>query len=122
MQNQERPNQPAGLNLADIYYILFRHKWKIIFLSAAGFLAAPGVYFTVPASYTSEAKLFVRYILESRLPNGIAGDQQITTLDTGGANIINSEIEIIRSLDLAVQVAKTIGPEKILGQGSVETN
>src|ERR1035437_8904874 len=122
MQNQDRQPQASGLNLADIYYILFRHKWKIVLLSVAGFLAAAGVYFTMPASYTSEAKLFVRYILESRLPNGITGDQQIKTLDTGGANIINSEIEIIRSLDLAVQVAKTIGPEKILGQGSVETN
>jgi uncharacterized protein involved in exopolysaccharide biosynthesis/Mrp family chromosome partitioning ATPase len=122
MQNQERPNQAAGLNLADIYYILFRHKWKIIFLSVAGFLAAALVYFTVPASYTSEAKLFIRYILESRLPSGIAGDQQIKTLDTGGVNIINSEIEIIKSLDLAVQVAKAIGPERILGKGSLETN
>jgi uncharacterized protein involved in exopolysaccharide biosynthesis/Mrp family chromosome partitioning ATPase len=122
MQNQDRQPQASGLNLADIYYILFRHKWKIVLLSVAGFLAAAGVYFTMPPSYTSEAKLFVRYILESRLPNGITGDQQIKTLDTGGANIINSEIEIIRSLDLAVQVAKTIGPEKILGQGSVETN
>jgi uncharacterized protein involved in exopolysaccharide biosynthesis/Mrp family chromosome partitioning ATPase len=122
MQNQERPNQAAGLNLADIYYILFRHKWKIIGLSAAGFLAAALVYFLQPPAYTSEAKLFIRYILESRLPSGIAGDQQIKTLDSGGANIINSEIEIIRSLDLAVQVAEAIGPEKILGKGSTETN
>lgn len=122
MQNHERPNQAAGLNLADIYYLLFRHKWKIIFLSVAGFLAATVYYFEVPATYTAEAKLFIRYILESRLPGGIAGDQQIKTLDTGGANIINSEIEIIRSLDLAVQVAKAIGPEKILGKGSTETN
>jgi uncharacterized protein involved in exopolysaccharide biosynthesis/Mrp family chromosome partitioning ATPase len=122
MQNHERQNQAAGLNLADIYYILFRHKWKIILLSAAGFLAAALVYLTQPASYTSEAKLFIRYILESRVPSGIAGDTQTKTLDTEGANIINSEIEIIKSLDLAVQVAEAIGPEKILGKGSTQTN
>ena len=122
MQNQDRQPQASGLNLADIYYILFRHKWKIVLLSVAGFLAAAGVYFTAPASYTSEAKLFIRYIVESRLPSGIPGDQQIKTLDTGGANIISSEIEIIKSLDLAAQVAEAIGPEKILGKGSTETN
>ena len=123
MQNQDRQTQAPGLKLADIYYILFRHKWKIILLSVAGFLAAVVVYFVEPPAYTSEAKLFIRYILESRLPSGIAGtDPQVKTLDTGGANIINSEIEIIRSLDLAVQVAEAIGPEKILGKGSIETN
>ena len=122
MQNQDRQPQASGLNLADIYYILFRHKWKIVLLSVAGFLAAAGVYFTAAATYTSEAKLFIRYIVESRLPSGIPGDQQIKTLDTGGANIISSEIEIIKSLDLAAQVAEAIGPEKILGKGSTETN
>lgn len=122
MQTQERQNQAPGLSLADLYYIIFRHKWKILCLSAAGLLAAAVVYFTVPPSYSSEAKLFIRYVMESRLPSGIAGDPQIKTPDPGGANIINSEIEIIKSLDLAVQVVEAIGPEKILGKGSAETN
>jgi len=117
IQTPERQNQAAGLNLADIYYIVFRHKWKIILFSAAGFLAAAAVYFKMPVSYKSEAALYIRYILESRAPNPIAGDPQTRTLETGGANIINSEIEIIRSLDLARDVAMKIGPEKILGKG-----
>ena len=87
MQNHERQNQAAGLNLADIYYILFRHKWKIILFSAAGFLAAAVVYLAQPASYRSEAALFIRYIVESRVPSGIAGDSQTKTLDTEGAKV-----------------------------------
>ena len=122
IQNHERQNQPAGLNLADIYYIFFRHKWKIILFSAGGFLAAAVFYLTQPVSYRSEAALYIRYILESRAPNPIAGDPQTRTLETGGANIINSEIEIIKSLDLATQVAEMIGPEKILGKGRTQTN
>jgi uncharacterized protein involved in exopolysaccharide biosynthesis/Mrp family chromosome partitioning ATPase len=122
IQSHERQNQAAGLNLTDLYYIFFRHKWKIALFSAAGFLAAAVVYFAMPASYTSEASLYIRYILESRVPSAIAGDPQTKTLDTGGANMINSEIEIIKSLDLAIQVAEAIGPEKILGKGSAQTN
>ena len=90
--------------------------------SAAGFLAAALVYFLQPVAYSSEAKLFIRYVLEARLPSGIGGDPQIKTPDPGGANIINSEIEIMKSQDLAIQVVEAIGPEKILGKGGGETN
>jgi len=123
MQNHERQNQAAGLNLADIYYTLFRHKWKIIGLSAAGLLAAALVYYLQPSVYSSEAKLFIRYVAETRLPtSGTGGDPQIKMPDPGGANIIASEIQIISSLDVAGQVADAIGVEKILGNGGGETN
>ncbi len=121
-QHHDQPNQAPGLSLADIYYILFRQKWKIISLSAAGFLVVALIYFFEPPMYSSEANLFIRYVLEARLPSGIGGDPQIKTPDPGGANIINSEIEIMKSLDLAVQVVEAIGPEKFLGKGSDETN
>jgi uncharacterized protein involved in exopolysaccharide biosynthesis/Mrp family chromosome partitioning ATPase len=122
MQNNDYQNQAPGLSLADIYYILFRHKWKILGLSAAGVIAAALVYFLQPPIYSSEVKLFIRYVLEARLPSGIGGDPQIKTPDPGGANIINSEIEIIKSLDLATQVVEAIGAERIIGKGSGETN
>jgi polysaccharide biosynthesis transport protein len=121
MQTQEQ-QQSAGLSLADIYYILFRNKWKIIILSVAGVLAAAVVYFIEPRPYRSEAKLFIRYVVESKVPSGIVGEPQIKTLDSGGANIMNSETEIIRSWDLAVQVVKAIGADKIIGKGAVQTN
>jgi uncharacterized protein involved in exopolysaccharide biosynthesis/Mrp family chromosome partitioning ATPase len=118
MQNHDRQNQAPGLSLADIYYIIFRHKWKIICLSSAGLLAAAWFNYWQPTVYSSEAKLFIRYVLEARLPpSGLGVDPQIKTLDGGGAAIISSEIEIIKSLDLAAQVVEVIGPEKILGQG-----
>ena len=123
MQNHDRQNQAPGLSLADIYYILFRHKWKIIVLSAAGFLAAALIYFQQPLVYSSEAKLYIRYVLEARLPtSGLGSDPQIKTPDAGGANIINSEIEIIKSWDLAAQVVDAIGPGKIIGTGGGDTN
>jgi uncharacterized protein involved in exopolysaccharide biosynthesis/Mrp family chromosome partitioning ATPase len=118
----ERSNPAGGFNLADAYYVIFRHKWKILVLSAAGLLAAAGVYFGTTPSYSSEAKLLIRYVVESRPPGGVAGDPQIKSPDPGGANIINTEIEIIKSLDLAEQVAREYGPAKILGTTGPETN
>ena len=122
MLTHERQSQSAGLSLADIYYCIFRHKWKIISFSAAGLLAGAVVYLALPASYSSEAKLFIRYVVESKVPSGIEGDSQIKTPDPAGGNIINSEIEVLKSLDLAIQVVEAIGAEKILGPGSTETN
>src|ERR1035441_1652786 len=121
MQNQDRPIQAPGLSLADVYYILFRRKWLIIGLSVAGLSVAAAIYLLQPAVYSSEAKLLIRYVVEARVPSGIGGEPQIKTPDAGGGGIINSEIEIIKSLDLAAQVAMSIGPEKLLGKGGGET-
>lgn len=122
MQSHEKQSQPPGMSLGDIYYTLFRHKWKIVAFSSVGIVAAGLVYLLMPHLYSSEAKLFIRYVMDSRVPSGLDGDPQIKNPDPGGANIINSEIEILKSLDLAVQVAEAVGPEKILGKGTGETN
>ena len=122
MQNHDRQDQPGGFSVAGIYHVLFRQKWKIIGLTSTGLLVAALIYFLQPSVYSSEAKLLIRYVLESRVPSGFGGDPQIKTPDAGGGGIINSEIEIMKSLDLAADVAVSIGPEKLLGKGAVETN
>jgi polysaccharide biosynthesis transport protein len=110
-----------GFGIRDFYYILFRHKWKIILVFLAGILAALGFYSVKPPLFQSEAKILIRYVLEARATatgssaSG-AGDAQIRSPDAGGENIINSEIEILTSLDLAEGVADMVGPEKILAR------
>ncbi len=111
--NQGAPS--AGLNLGDIYYVLFRRKWMIIFFSAAGLLAASFIYFFRPPLYTSATKLYVRYVEETRLPSR-TGNDQIKSPDARGENIINSEIEILTSLDIAREVVDVIGAERILAR------
>ena len=106
----------GGLNLSDIYYIFFRHKWMIMLSLLAGVVGAAGFYALKPPLYQSEAKIFIRYILEAKATSPAAGDSQIKSPDSGGQNIINSEIEILTSLDLAGQVAGAIGPEKLLAK------
>ena len=100
----------------DIYFILFRHKWKIILLSLAGIAAAGAYWWFCPPPYQSEARLFIRYVLDSHSVNADGKNAQMTSPDAMGQSIINSEIEILTSFDLAVAAAKNIGPDKILAK------
>src|SRR5690349_12917396 len=118
---QVEPVAP-GLQLNDIYYTLFRHKWKILGCALAGFVAAAGLYLLNKPMYQSEAKLFVRYVIESKSFSPNPSDPQVKSPDSRGDNIINSELEILTSLDIAQQVAEAIGPQKILGMSGGGSN
>src|SRR5438034_8024013 len=93
--------QPPGLNIGDIYYTLFRHKWKIILFPVVGIIAAVLFYVTHPPLYQSEAKVLIRYVLENRAATPEANEAQIRSPDWRGENLINSELEILTSFDVA---------------------
>jgi uncharacterized protein involved in exopolysaccharide biosynthesis/Mrp family chromosome partitioning ATPase len=106
-----------------VYYALFRHKWKILFFGVVGMAAAAGVWFFKGQVYRSEAKLLVRYVRDSRAMDVSLGTQgDVRTPDSRGETIISSEIEILTSRDLALEVADLIGPEKILARTGGGTN
>src|SRR3990172_12049043 len=121
---QARPVEvrAAGLDLADLQYIFFRHKWKILLFFLAGVAVAAALYFLRPPMYQSEAKILIRYVLETVPTPSQSSDTTMKSPDSRGENIINSELEIISSLDLAAQVAEAVGPEKILAAIGGGTN
>jgi uncharacterized protein involved in exopolysaccharide biosynthesis/Mrp family chromosome partitioning ATPase len=111
-----RPHAPL-LTLGDIYYILFRHKWKILILSAIGLSAALVLPRLWPQVYESEAKLLIKYVTETRAlsgPNG--GGERVMIPDANGRNIINTELQILTSMDLDLEVATNVGTVQILGK------
>lgn len=115
MPNLPAHSQPAtSLTLADIQYILFRHKGKIIGCALAGLVAAAAIVFLRPPLYRSEAKLLIRYVLENRTMPGVSDDAQIRSPDSRGDSIINSELQVLSSWDLALKVAQAVGPEHIV--------
>ncbi|HTS19754.1 MAG TPA: Wzz/FepE/Etk N-terminal domain-containing protein [Verrucomicrobiae bacterium] len=115
MNDRQTVNQRASLTLDDVYYVLFKHKWKIIFCSVLGLLVAAAVVEFRPRMYQSEAKLFIRYVLDSKSPAPTPdSSRMISSYD--GQNVISSEMEILTSLDLAEQVVDMIGAEKILAK------
>src|SRR5277367_2468106 len=113
MNNSNRQAEPSGsITLGDVYFVIFRHKWKIIFLSLAGIVAAVAFYKLNPPLYQSEAELFIRYITDSRSVSAPT-DNSTTTAPGAQANAaINAELKILTSFDMAQQVAATVGPEK----------
>lgn len=102
------------LTPTDIYYIVFRHKWKIVLIFLGSAALAVAFYLLNPPLYVSEAKILIRYIIEERSISPEASDAQVKSPDTRGENIINSEVEILTSLDLAYEVVDAVGAENIL--------
>jgi uncharacterized protein involved in exopolysaccharide biosynthesis/Mrp family chromosome partitioning ATPase len=122
MTDENATTQTTGIGLQDLIHALFKRKWLILGLSASGVLAAGALFFTMKPVYQSEAKLLLRYVQENRSASTVDKDAQIKSPDVAGEGIINSEKEILNSLDLALQVAEIVGPEKIQGTAGKDTN
>ncbi|MDB6110635.1 MAG: Lipopolysaccharide biosynthesis protein [Pedosphaera sp.] len=118
MSNKRQGQQAGGINLGDIYFVLFRQKWKILLFSCLGFVAAGVLFVIKPAQFQSEAKLNIRFIEEKRFPTASTGGDSpnVTTVAIGSANLISTEIEFLTSPDTAMEVVKAVGAEKILAK------
>jgi uncharacterized protein involved in exopolysaccharide biosynthesis/pSer/pThr/pTyr-binding forkhead associated (FHA) protein len=104
------------ITLGDIYYILFRHKWKILVLAMLGIVGSVLLPTLWPQSYECSAELLIKYVADTSVPTGPTGDGSRTLyVDPAGRNIINTEMHVISSLDLAQEVATNVGPAKIVG-------
>jgi polysaccharide biosynthesis transport protein len=113
----EEAASQSGLNLNDLLFVLFRHKWKILLCTAAGIVAAAAVYFLLPPVYESQAKLFVRYVEDKSPVDGI--DPQVKLpgeSHTPTDPLLNSETEILTSRDLALEVVDAIGVQRLEGK------
>lgn len=114
-EHRNEPHHHSPFSLKDILFALFKHKRKIALFTAVGFIAGAVVYFFFPPTYQSQAKLLVRYVLERSSVDPI---ENTTRPNQSGKkttdSVISSEVEILTSWDLAVQVAKTIGPKRLL--------
>src|SRR5665213_2415157 len=106
--NRQAEHSPI-IAVSDIYFVLFRHKWKILILSAIGIIGGFVYYMLNPPPYQSEADLLIRYVLDSRSPDPTGNNTREMEPSAQGQSIINDEIKILTSLDVAEQVATNIG-------------
>jgi polysaccharide biosynthesis transport protein len=107
----------GGMKINDIFFILFRHKWKILFFVLLGVGASLGAYVFMPHVYESQAKLLVRYVVDRSVVDNLDPNNNKDTRDASSPSsaAINSEIEILTSADIARTVVKAVGAEEILG-------
>jgi uncharacterized protein involved in exopolysaccharide biosynthesis len=104
----------SGMNLSDILFALFKRKRTIMVCAALGFMAAAAVYFLFPPSYESQAKLLVRYVLERSAIDPVEAEKAGAASNSEADRVIGAEIEILTSWDLAMEVARAIGPKRLL--------
>jgi polysaccharide biosynthesis transport protein len=124
MNDEVAQDQPSGgMSLGDIYFILFRRKWIIIICGLLGVCAAATLFVIKPPRYRSEAKLFIRYVAEGKTPAPSAENASATrSLNEKEASILNTEAQIIQSLDVARGAAIAVGVERILAKDGGGTN
>src|SRR5436305_6674074 len=116
----EHRNEPetSKINLTNILFAIFKWKRTILAFALAGILIAAALYFFLPATYESDARLLVRYVLERSgydpvdAISGTAATRGGTGLTTDG--VIAAEVSILTSWDLSVQVAEALGPNRVL--------
>jgi uncharacterized protein involved in exopolysaccharide biosynthesis/Mrp family chromosome partitioning ATPase len=103
----------SGFSVADVIFALYKHKKKILLCAALGLIAAAAVALLYPPVYESQAKLLVRYVVERSTVDALDSATGSSSLHSSD-NVLGSEIEILTSWDLAVQVADVIGPKRLL--------
>ncbi len=111
---RREPQHHSGVKLSDILFALFKRKRTIILCAVVGIIAAAAFYFFYPPSYESQAKLLVRYVLERSAVDPIEAERAGAASSNEADRVIGTEIEILTSWDLAMQVAQAIGPKRLL--------
>ena len=109
------------MSLGDIYFTIFRHKWKILFFSASGMLAALALLCFKPPLYESQTKLDILYVVEGKSFRP-ADDANTVSLNGPGYSIILTELQILQSLDVVMDAVETVGAEKILAKAGGGSN
>lgn len=104
-----------AMSLGLVYYILFRHKWKILVLGAAGLVAALIAWRLIPIPYASQARVLIRYVEERQSPTATEEGSRVRAVEERGS-IIRTEAQILTSFDLALEVARQLGPEQVLDE------
>ncbi len=101
-------------SLRDFFYILFRHKKKIIFFFLAVTITVTLGTFLATQIYRTDAKLMVRIGRESATLDPTVATGHVMSVTPSRESEVNAEIEILKSRELAEKVVDTFGPKAIL--------
>ena len=120
MQKTEPKSAKASFGVQDILFVLFKHKWKILICSVLGFTAAAAVYLARKPLYESSAKILIKDVIQR---GGVdVEDNVVATGGRSGDQAINTELEILRSEDLATEVAEAVGLDRIIPDANGEVS
>lgn len=101
-------------SLRDLMHVLFRHKRMVLLTLLTGVALAVLVNAVTTPTYRSSARLMVRIGRESVTLDPTASTGQVVSMGQTREREINSEIEILRSRELAQGVIEAM-PELLVG-------
>jgi uncharacterized protein involved in exopolysaccharide biosynthesis len=111
-QTERKPSewhQQESVNLRDVLFILFKHKTIIAIVFMVTVIAVTLVSFLVPPTYEANSNLLVKLGREYINPHESGETRNLISQE----ELINSEIEILRSRDLIEKVITTLGIENM---------
>lgn len=117
--NDLNENPPPGISIDDICFTLFRHKWLILGFICLGLVAAAGMRITHPPKYASRAELMVKFVVDRQATSPMTPEGHVYSAESS-QNIMSTEIEMLKSLDVAKNAAALLSPEVMnrMGVGS----
>ncbi len=108
------PESGSAIQIEDLTYALFRHKWKILLATLLGLVAGGLTLYTANTEYASDAKVMVRYVVESHSGSAVDSNDKILSPDARSSSMIASEMELLHSGDLARDVVAALGATNVL--------
>src|SRR5438067_11288520 len=117
MPEHRNDPEPSKITISNILFALFKWKRTILAFTLAEVVIAAAVYFFLPATYESDARLLVRYVLERSSfdpVDAISGQSGKGGTGITNDGVIAAEVSILTSWDLSVQVAEALGPNRVL--------
>ena len=112
---QGEESSGGGFAFGDILFTIFRHKILILSFLVLGLIAAGIVRVIKPPNYESTAVVYIPYVVNRTAVNPNDA-QNVTTIGGDAIAVLNTEIEMLKSFDTAIDVASNIGPAKILAK------
>ena len=106
--------------MRDFYNVLFRQKKKIIVFFLSVMVVVTLGVFLAPRVYQTEAELLVRLGRENATVGPTVATGKVINISADQENQINSEVDILKSREMASQVVDALGAKLIL-HGAKET-
>src|SRR5437660_10151423 len=119
MPEHRNDPEPSKINLTNILFAIFKWKRTILAFALAGIAIAAAIYFFYPASYESDGRLLVRFVLERSGYDpfdAISGSSRGSGLSCDV--VIAAEGSIWTSGDLSIQVAEACGSNRLVSESS----
>jgi len=104
----------SEITLRDLYFVIFRHKKKILTVFFTAVFISLYYFFTTPDMYWSEASLLIKVGRESLELIPTADKDRLVSVSRSRIQDLNNEVEIIKSRDIFEKLVDEIGFETFL--------